>query len=244
MISAYGFSVVSLMAVGLLVAMPAGAENHALVMSVGNYADPKASLPGIDLDVNNAKVIARSMGVPDKNMTFLKDEQMTETKLSAAFDALGMRANRGDNLFIYYTGHGAQLGAGGGKCSEGMVTYDMQMFADNRIEEALSRLAAKAGQLVFMNDSCFSGGQADGVLTRALGASEQIKPKAFKLYTKVADTPGYTCGEAINAKMTREMVPAAKRNGSNMLYIAASQDNEVALATEKGSAATRAWLNL
>jgi hypothetical protein len=222
----------------------ASAANHALIMSIGTYANPRANLPGIDLDERNAVKIAKTMGVPDANMVFLKDAQASGTGIETAFVEMTKKIARGDNLFIYYTGHGGQRNArtAGAQCTEGMITHDMQLYPDTRIQQVLGDLAAKSGQLVFMNDSCFSGGQAEFRSLAPKSGDEQVG-KSFKLEnSSVAQTPGYSCGSAINMKMARDIAPLAAKGGANMLYIAAAQDNEVAQATGKGSAATLAWL--
>ncbi len=224
----------------------AHAANHALILSIGTYSRPDASLPGIDLDEANAILIAKTMGVPEANLVVLRNEALSGAGVDRAFTEAGDRMARGDNLFIYYSGHGTQRNArtSGAKCSEGMVTYDMKMYPDTRIQEVLAALSAKAGQLVFMNDSCFSGGQAEYRSIDGVKASDGTVAKTWKLPNEsVEQTPGYTCGDAINAKMTRDILPVAKASGANMLYIAAAQDNEVAAATNKGSAATLAWLS-
>ena len=48
--------------------LPAHATNYALIMTIGNYSNPQANLPGIDLDAKNASVIAKSLGVSDTNI--------------------------------------------------------------------------------------------------------------------------------------------------------------------------------
>ena len=214
----------------------AQAANHALIMTIGTYEDPAANLPGIDLDAANAARIAEKMGVPPANTTYLKDDQLTEDGFRKAFEAMSDRIGQGDNVFLYYSGHGTQLDAGGGKCAEGMVTYDLHAYRDTELQRSLARLSDKAGQLVMMNDSCFSGGQAKS--TKDLVAGTRAKTY------KMSETPeGYSCGDAVNKAMTRNMVVRAKAGGSNFLYVAASAENEVAHASRKGSAATLAWVD-
>lgn len=226
-----------LAAMGILAAGPLHAENYALLMTIGNYSNPNASLPGIDLDARMARRIAQSMGVQEQNILEYSDGQLSQQKLQATLATLTTRIAQGDNIFIYYSGHGSQRTArGAGKCSEGMVTHDMSTFDDNDLEDTLKQLAAKAGQVVMLNDSCFSGGQA----TKSRGNDIDADRKA-KTWKDVANIANYQCGSAINAKMTRNLVPTAARAGANFLYIAAAADNEVAFATSRGSSATVAW---
>ena len=217
--------------------LPAHATNYALIMTIGNYSNPQANLPGIDLDAKNASVIAKSLGVSDTNIQYLSDSKLTAEGFRQAFKELAQRISKGDSVFIYYSGHGTQSDAGGGKCSEGMVSYDMNAYRDSEIQQNLAELSSKANRVIMMNDSCFSGGLAQSKSTRGIGGSV-VNPKSYKL-TEAAT--GYTCGDAINMKILRNIVPRAKSAGTNLLYIAASQDNEVANASSEGSFATLGW---
>lgn len=218
-------------------APPALAANYALIMGIGDYSDRDARLPGINLDVQNAQKIAETIGVPRQNQTVVTDGQLSLAGMRQALDSLAQKVRNGDNVFIYYSGHGTQVSADGGKCSEGLVTYDMDTYYDRDLKNVLAELSSKAGQLVFMNDSCFSGGAAD---FKSLPGRGERKAKAWKIQKAAG---GYQCGRAINMKLTRDLVPEANRKGANMLYIAAAQDNEVADATPLGSAATLAWMD-
>jgi hypothetical protein len=216
----------------------ATAADYALLMGIGEYQRPQANLPGIDKDVALARRIAQSIGVPAANIRELSDRQVTREGVYAAMREIERLLHPGDRVFIYYSGHGAQEKAAGGgaRCSEGMFVHDMKLVPDGELETALGRIAAKAGQVVMFNDSCFSGGAAskDGQ-TRSMSGV----PKYFKA---VSDRPDYVCGEAVNMKNTvRNLVASATAKGNNFVYIAAAADDEVAMATSNGSAATLAW---
>jgi hypothetical protein len=213
------------------------AANHALIMTLGIYANPDANLPGIDIDAQNAALIAKTLGVPESNIQFLRDSNLTLLGFQKAFSDLGQKVKTGDNVFVYYSGHGTQESSGAGQCAEGMITYDMKTFLDAEIQKNLTELSQKAARVIMMNDSCFSGGQVQSKSKRAIDG-DKVVSKAFKL----SQTPsGYVCGAAINMKMARSVAPRAKTYGANFLYIAASQDNEVAHASPKGSFGTLGW---
>lgn len=225
-----------LAAAGLALAAPVQAANHALIMTIGKYADPNENLPGVDIDAANARRIANTLGVPDANIVQLKDSQLTKAGMQQALQAFAQRVQSGDGVFVYYSGHGSQepnrTGATGKKCIEGMVAHDMKLVQDVELERMLATLSQRAGRVVMMNDSCFAGGQAR---SKSLGAPV---PKRVKGYE---GDPNYVCGQPVNVtKATRDLFLAPQR--ANMLYIAASADNEVAWATDHGSAATLGWL--
>lgn len=214
------------------------AADHALIMGIGVYQQSQANLPGIDKDMQIARRIAQSIGVPAQNIRELSDGQVTREGVHASLRQMEAQVQPGDRVFIYYSGHGAQEQgrSGGEKCVEGMFVHDMKMYPDGELEASLGRLAGKAAQLIMFNDSCFSGGAASKAPTRAIGGAV---PKFFKA---VADRPDYTCGQAVNMKNTvRNLVVSASTQGNNFVYIAAAADDEVAMATPNGSAATLAW---
>jgi hypothetical protein len=210
-------------------------------MWIGDYSSPRANLPGIDLDAANARQIAASMGVPAKNIIEVSNSRLTHEGFAAAFKGLTARIAKNDKVLIYYSGHGWQIpGASAGKCTQGMVSYELDLYRDVVVQADLDRLAAKASQVIMINDSCFSGGLV-GKYDRDLPKGGV--PKFYEAKMKrggVAD-PGHQCGNAVN-EMARNLVIAGRSQGARVLYIAAAAENEVAYASRDGSIATQAWL--
>lgn len=219
------------------------AENHALIMWIGDYADPGARLDGIDLDAKQARSIALRMGVPDGNIVELKNRELTLQGMSGAIQSLTRRIGKGDNVFLYYSGHGAQQTALAGasrKCSEGLVAQDLQLYFDQTLESDLGRLADKARQVVMMNDSCFSGGAS----RKGFFPPGSPKPKTLPVALKAALASGEAdpaCGTATNKGLMSKNLEVVPTRGAGLLYIAAAADNEWSWATPEGSLATRAW---
>ena len=216
----------------------ARAENHALIMWLGEYADADNNLPGIDKDAALARRIARSMGVADANIIEAKNRELTLEGMKQAMRRLTSRIQSGDRVFLYYSGHGGQIDGDGGKCTEGMVSHDARLYFDRELEADLDQLASKAAQVVFMNDSCFSGGAA----TKDARSAQAPVAKSYTGPIKAGggDSNGYMCGDAVN-KMTRNLAVRANRQEMQLLYIAASSEREVSYASPQGSTATVAW---
>jgi Domain of unknown function (DUF4384)/Caspase domain len=215
------------------------AENHALVMWIGDYGSPgRIDLPGIDKDARNAKAIAQRLGVSPSNMREVSNAALTHQAIESELVRIASSIRSGDNVFIYFSGHGAQMARQGGGCTEGMVPRDFRnLYVDAKLSNALTAISNKAGQVIMLNDSCFSGGAA----TKSAG---QLEPGHIPKYLPEEDADksrSYTCGEAVN-KDTRNIFVSAASRGNNMLYVAASADNEVAAATNNGSLATLAWM--
>ena len=230
-----------------LLGVGAEAENHALIMWIGEYKDAGANLPGLENDARNARRLAAAMGVPGGNITELKNGQLTFAGMSAAIRGLTDRIRTDDRVFLYYSGHGAQVESRPGStrpCSEGVVAQDLQLYYDAELEADLTRLGSKASQVVMLNDSCFSGGAATKGIDRTRGAATRV-PKFLPLKLSApaqADSGPRQCGDAINKSRTitrnLEVIPT---RGAQLLYIAAAGENEVAYATDNGSPATQAW---
>lgn len=227
-----------------LAVTPVRAENHALILWIGDYGNPKENLPGIDLDAALARRIATAMGVPAQNITEISNSQFTVQNIAKALGGLYQRIREGDKVFLYYSGHGGQLPGqtAGSKCSEVMVARD-GLILDADLQKVLTQLGNKASQVVMMNDSCFSGGAATKSIAPAGDPGERAKFLPVGSKTNSAVTDGYACGDPTNVnKFARSLNGMAKdARGPQVLYIAASNDTQVSFATNRGSVGTLAW---
>jgi len=224
---------------------PARAENHALIMTI-DYAGSRSELfpAGLEADGLMASQMAEGMGVPRQNIIWLRNLQLTARgMLDALLDLAQNRVREGDKVFVFYSGHGTQVRGpeGGSKCHEGMVTADGDVFFDIDLQKVLQMLADKASQVVMLNNSCFSGGQA------TKSAQSPRADGAVPLFTRVskagsAADAGYQCGDAVNMKaLTKSLGVVDTAKSARMLYVAAAADNEVGWMTRMGGVATQAW---
>ena len=212
----------------------AHAETHALIMAIGTYNLPGVPpLKGVPQDVVSAKDIARRLGVRDANMTVLRDGELTHEGMNGAFERLRERIAPNDDVFIYYSGHGARqlVKDPEERCAESLVTYDGLGFTDSDVEAKLKGLSGKANKLVVLLDACHSG----GVTTRGKG-----DPRFASKY--LARSGGEACQRPVNM-LKRNLASRGPGSGAqNYVYIAAARDNEVSLDEgEKGGVATQAW---
>lgn len=221
----------------------AQAENHALIMWIGDYQNPANNLSGIDKDARMAREMALRMNVHKDKILEFKNDQLTLDGMKNAIRTLTSRIKEGDKVFIYYSGHGHQIDKrGGAGCTEGLVTYEADLYMDQTLAADLDRLSNKASQVIMFNDSCFSGGAASKDLSRNLATAGGAPTKAYPGEVKAGGAGGYTCGQAIN-KMARNLEISANKGGAQLFYLAASADNEVAYPSDSGSYATLAWSN-
>ena len=220
-----------------LMAMPALAETHALIMTISNYDVPGVPpLKGVAEDAASAREIARRLGVKDANMLFLTDKQLSHAGMNAAFDRLQERIAPNDNVFIYYSGHGgrALVRDPEERCGEALITVEGRGFMDSDIEAKLKTLSRRANKMVVFLDACHSG----GVTTRA--ASPRFAAKYFP-----RSSSAEACSTPVNV-LKKNIGMGTRSVGSgaqNYTYIAAARDNEVSLDEPgRGGVATQAWL--
>ncbi len=215
----------------------ARAEIHALIMTISQYQGGIPALKGVAYDAENAKAIAQKMGVKNENIRFLKDGQLTLAGMRAAFDELQSSLHPGDQVFVYYSGHGGRQyvrDANTERCAESLITDDAQGFIDSELEERLKRLGQTAQKVVVFLDACHSGGATTRSISGAFAAKYWSKGEAD------------ACAKPVNV-LTRGLSVAAQSPGSgaqNYVYIAAARDNEISLDQPgRGGVATTAWLS-
>jgi len=222
----------------LLGAVPAQAEVHALILTISQYQGGVPPLAGVQQDGKSAAAMARKMGVPEKNIVQLRDQQLTLAGMRRAFDDLANRLQPNDQVFVYYSGHGSRTlvrEAGAERCAESLVTVDADFLTDTEFEQRLKKLSQKADKVIAFLDACHSG----GVTTRAApGKTPAFSPKYW------AKGGVEACAKPVN-RLTRGLNANAKTAGSgarNFVYIAAARDNEISLDQPgKGGVATQAW---
>ena len=217
-------------------AVPTRPSAHALILTISDYGNGIPPLPGVTHDADSAVLMARSLGVPDANMTALRDGALTLEGMRAALDALEARVMPNDEVFLYYSGHGTRLEANDGRaahCADALVTADARALMDVELHDRLERISSKARRLVVFLDACFSG----GVTTRA-AVDDRLTGKFW------AKSGAQTCALPSNA-LTRGLDNARPGDGKlNYIHIAAARNDEVALDDgSRGGLATLAWLD-
>lgn len=232
----------------------ARADDHALILWIGQYADAQVRIVGVDQDARLARGMARAMGVPERNITELKNSQLTHAGIKTALAGLQGRIRAGDSVMLYFSGHGQQRDRvlGGGGCSEGLATFEGGVYYDVLLRDQLDALADVAKRVVMFNDSCHSG----GAVTKSFEPAPTQNPdpeslpksypgpvtggRATAKSSGDAVDPGYACGVASNA-VSKAMGDVSDRRPGRVLYLAAAAADEAAFPSAQGSIATRAW---
>ncbi len=199
----------------------------ALIIGVGEYGYAGAPpLDGVKYDMVSATKIANAMGIPEKNIKYLKNSEATKQNILQALSDLGESTNEGTRAFVYFSGHGTRQLVGDG-CVEGLLTFEGATITNQEFAKATQKLAKNADKVITMIDAC----HAEGVIppkgqTRGIGVGN-FSPKFFLK----SGGPTDACSVVANVK-TRALLPEVTRLGGlqeNFVQITSSRPDEVSL---------------
>ncbi len=156
-------------------------EKKALLIGIDHYYDSDkerfAEWQDLDGAVNDATVMYNLLkskyGFSTKDMTLLVSPKLTTKKsIVKAFNQLVKSASKGDQVCIYYAGHGAQIRNSKfyelDKKHEAIVPSDVlrtnEFLLDVEINEILNRILDKQAELTVIFDNCFSGSGTRGAI--------------------------------------------------------------------------------
>lgn len=143
---------------------------HAVVIGIRSYRE---RLPQADFADDDAKLLSkyltRVMGYPDANVATLLNERATRGDFEKYFERwLPNRVRQGDEVVVYYSGHGApdpKTGQAYLVPHDGDPAYLVETaYPLKRLYAALAKLPAKSVTVVM--DSCFSGAGGRSVLAK------------------------------------------------------------------------------
>lgn len=229
-----------LLIVGCFNLVFAAEGRHALIIGIGEFSEASntTTLEGIPKDMENARRIAKEMGISNESIVELRDSQATKANIQAAFKKLAEKVKPGDRVFIYHSGHGARYPKDN-ICVEGLQTYTKgkftvaDVFSEADIASYTKPISEKADKVLMVIDTCFSGGVLN-TNTRSLSSAAKIRPKSNPNNQK--------CEVGVNQVKTRGLLSELKRLGiheENFVQIAAANNNEVSWETkELGGLAT------
>lgn len=214
--------------------------NHALIMGVSDY--PQQPLPGVKTDVGSARSLARQMNVPEANIRVNTDRELTLDGIRRALEDLTKRVKHGDQVFIYFSGHGTSYAGAAGRCEQALVTQDMQRLRKQEFQERIKPIVDKAAKSFVFLDTCFSG----GVIAQArsdLQTTEHQHTAKFVEMRLSGDTS--ECGQPANVagRSVRDFDVETANVTPNYYFLAASAPNQVAIdgGTRIGGYATAAF---
>ena len=212
----------------------------ALIVGVSDYGDSGIpALPGVRHDMDSAAMIASAMGIPKKNVRFIKDSAATKENILQALQALGEATKDGARAFIYFSGHGTRyMDRGAGGCVEGLFAYDGKSITNKELASASQKLTKHADKVITIIDACHSEGVLSEKLQSRSSASSGFQPKYFLK----ADGIDSACSKPANMR-TRGLLSETIRLGAiqeNVVQITSSRSDEVSFdEPEKGGLATQ-----
>lgn len=221
---------------GLSLLAPVHAQNNraALIIGIEHYRNPLSaqSLLGVPADINSAKQIAIAMGIPDKNITVIQNQQATKRNLMEAFKKVSEFGANGGRVFIYFSGHGQRdYDHKKKQCYEGLLAYDEELITNEEIASATQKLKDNVDKTIVLFDACHAGGVLKTALqTRSAGGGTPLSLTP-KFVSKGSLDDVMACRAATNNFQTRGLFDQATRLGAlqeNLVFISSARPDEVA----------------
>ena len=229
------FKLLLIFLLGIYFSDPVYAQNNraALIIGIEHYRNPLTapSLLGVPADIDSAKQIAKAMGIPDKNVTVILNQQATKRNLMEAFKKVSEFGVNGGRVFIYYSGHGSRdYDHKKKQCYEGLLSYDEELITNDEIASATQKLKDNVDKTIVLFDACHAG----GVLKTELQTRSARSTPALSLTPKFASKGSLddvmACRAATNFQ-TRGLFDRASRLGAlqeNLVLISSARPDEVA----------------
>ena len=170
-------SILFILALAALLSSQA-ATKRALVIGIGDYPATSgwAKING-DKDIPMVEEMLIANGFSKQNIVELKNQQATCTAICREFENLIASAQKGDYVYIHFSGHGQQITDLNGDEDEGLdeawIPYDAQFayakgkyegqnhLIDDQLNQYFHRVREKIGtegKIVIVADACHSGG--------------------------------------------------------------------------------------
>lgn len=205
------------------------AADRVLVMGISQYS--VSPLYGVKYDRENALQIARKLGFTDSAPTVLDDRALNSSvALLNSLKQFRESIQRGDRVFVYYSGHGQSRSNGLGKCEHGLVAADLSFVHETDIIAEIKAIASGASDVTVVMDACHSGG-----LAQSIGRTRNPSRSAGSAWVSKAIEPrgGMSCADPSNfvsRSITKAAYQSAEAGGlSNVVLIAAAGANEHAI---------------
>ena len=211
------------------------AQNNraALIIGIEHYRNPVTapSLLGVPADMNSAKQIAKAMGIPDKNVTVIQNQQATKRNLMEAFKKVSEFGANGGRVFIYFSGHGSRdYDHKKKQCYEGLLSYDEELITNEEIASATQKLKDNVDKTIVLFDACHAGGVLKTALQTRSAGSTPVLSLTPKFVAKGSLDDVMACRAATNFQ-TRGLFDQATRLGAlqgNLVLISSARPDEVA----------------
>lgn len=215
------------------------AADKALIIGVGQYADARYNLQGIDLDIINFQRTVKRLGVKEQNIKVLKNSEATVKNIQGEMRGWLSDVGRNDKVFFYFSGHGSQKDDHNNDETDGLdeflAVHEFSLDGDGALtDDELGQLLTgiPSDNVYVFIDACHSGTATKGLnLTRG---SIALGNRSLGETRGIAKFIPYSGMARAKTSATRGIGIRAN-SGDNYVAITATQDDELAIATAKGS---------
>lgn len=160
----------TIMVMAVLLAIGAQARTYVLSLGVSNYQNPEDNTTQTTKDAKRFKELMENH---TKSITILTSKYANRANILEKLSAICNRAEKGDNIIVFYSGHGYP---------GGMYTYDGELPYE-KINELLAK--SKASAKICIVNACYSGSVAGASYSNPTG--ENI----IYIMSSRADEPSY-----------------------------------------------------
>jgi uncharacterized caspase-like protein len=214
----------------------AGAENHALLIGIGEYRQRTLQGPPFDVAAL-AKMLSTHYGFPGENIRTLVNQQAVKSKILHEFELLTQRTRPGDRVFIYYSGHGTSrrdevMALPLPHATGALVPADFNGSAGQSAEQLLAQLIIgkrdlrptlqrldRDREILMVFDTCFSG--------NTVRAAAAVGPADSSRYLRLSARSVFDAERDIGP-FEENLKSEDPYPYHNIFYISASTENEVA----------------
>ena len=212
------------------------AENHALLIGIGNYKQRTLEGPAYDVQ-SLSKMLLSHYDFSEKNVRTLVNQEAGKSRILSEMQRLVKISRPGDRVFIYFSGHGTSrrddlLSLPLPHASGALVPADFKWDSNQSIETQLSQLIVgkrdlrpifekldRDRQVLVVFDTCFSGNTVRGVGEPGLAGVNRYIPLESK---------SVFSDEQHIGNFTENLKPDEPYPYRNIFYISASTENETA----------------
>jgi hypothetical protein len=132
-------------------------EKLALIIGIGDYPGNSSDLSGVDYDITDVENFLTTDSVwAGTAIDLLQDSNATKGNIVSELNTLCTEVTTGDDVLIYYSGHG---------CADGdLFCADQTEYSVSDLYSAITAIGEKAGNtghVTVILDSCYSGSLVD-----------------------------------------------------------------------------------
>lgn len=221
----------------------ASAETRALLVGVWKFQSTIIpDLKGPENDLAAMETLARTQGATD--VSVLRNEQVSRTTVETALHAMGLRSKPGDWILFYYSGHGAEAEAAVKGTRDGdldqflpLAKFDPdeqdpeRFIVDKDFYDWIGRYIPPGVQVLMIADACHSGTLNRSIDQRAFHFTPRLafRGDASEIQLIARPAPRFPSVLASAASNSSGGASVDRADLANLIYIAAAQDDQLAL---------------